>query len=78
MSVGLENGIVKTVDQNLGVVRTAIYPDEGNVENEQLNGHPLLEDSKPVDAAPQKDDIKEEMATSNTNGRLMCKILLCE
>ena len=76
MTVTLENGAVRTVERNLGVVRTPIYFNASDSGDTQPNGHTVMAEMKPAEAAPRKDDIKEEMAANNMSGRMMCKTSL--
>lgn len=87
LSVLLENGTVKSVEQNLGVVRTPVAADAEVEQLEQSTGRTSQEDNKPSDEtadrnlpsppavdeakAKQDDLVMTETKASGNKGRLM-------
>jgi ABC-type multidrug transport system fused ATPase/permease subunit len=82
LSIVLENGTIKSVEQNLGIVRKAVTVTNelmGHIQEEPepelvANGDALNDRSKVPKDSKQTDDISQEMKATGNAARLQCKI----
>jgi len=81
LAVTLENGLVKSLEQNLGIKRTPVILKKDADEQEdgdlidppEGSGASKISEAKPPSPSPEhkKDDIKMEMTASGGSGRMM-------